>query len=76
MENNVENEELNQVDQPAPVIEKITHAELEEAKEEIVLEQPTIFDGMIDAMLQLSDEQAEMIMKELDKKLEMLRKED
>ena len=75
MENNVENE-LNQVDEPSPVIEKVTNAELKDAQEEIELEQPTIFDGMIEAMMQLSDEEADKIMKELDKKLENLRKED
>ena len=71
MENIVENNE-NGIEQPAPVVEKISRSELKEEYKKIEEDQPTIVDGLIDAMMNLTDEQADMIMKELDKKIEFL----
>ena len=70
MENFENNENLT--DQPSPVIEKVSLKELRQEHQKLEDEKPTFADEMIDAMMNLTDEQADMVMKELDKKIEYL----
>jgi hypothetical protein len=69
----VENEIINEEQQPAPVIEKVSIKDLDQERLNLDLEDDNLVNNLIKSMLALNEEELKKAIEYLDKKIEILK---